>query len=80
MYAASAVPALDTGDLTAVFPRHGDDKWLLALAEGVIGTVVISRTTWKMAKRRRGALRNTADTYWAGRVRGHPQASHVNKY
>lgn len=64
MHAGSVVPALDTGDLTGVFPRHGDDKWLQALAEGVVGTVVIGRTTWKMAKRRRGSVRDTVGTSW----------------
>jgi hypothetical protein len=67
MRAGSVVPALDSGDLTGVFPRHGDDSWLLALAEGVIGIGVVSRATWKIAKRRRGAVYSPVER--AGTVR-----------
>jgi len=60
MHAGSVVPALDTGDLSGVFPPHGDKGWLADLAIGAIGTALIARSIWTWKKRRRRALSVTA--------------------
>jgi hypothetical protein len=60
MHAGSMVPALDTGDFSNVFPRHGSVSWLVDLAAGVFGIALIGQVTWAWAKRRQGTLRATA--------------------
>lgn len=56
MHAGSVVPALDTGDFSAVFPRHGADSWITDVAVMTFGIGLIGRTIWTSAKRRRDAL------------------------
>lgn len=57
MHAGSAVPALDTGALNAVYPRHGDKSWLAVLAMGTIGTALIGYRIWTWTRRsRHGSL------------------------
>ena len=62
MQVGSVVPALDTGDFSNVFPRHGSTSWLFELAAGVFAIFLICRATWKLAKRRRGRFGASADT------------------
>jgi hypothetical protein len=62
MRVGSVVPALDTGDFSNVFPRHGSKNWLIDLAAGVFGIFLIGRAAWKLAKRRRGTFGAAADT------------------
>lgn len=57
MYAGSAVPALDSGALNGVYPRHGDKSWLADLVIGAIGTALIGYRIWTWTRRsRRGSL------------------------
>src|SRR6266568_2506307 len=60
MHLGSVVPALDTGDFSDVFPRHGSYGWLTDLAGGAAGNGLIGQTIWTWAKRRRGAFGLTA--------------------
>jgi hypothetical protein len=62
MQVGSVVPALDTGDFSNVFPRHGSTTWLIELAAGVFAIFLICRATWKLARRRRGRFGASADT------------------
>ncbi len=66
MHIGSVVPALDSGDFSNVFPRHGSDSWLFDLAEGVLGICLIGQTIWTWAKRRRAADRTTAGSGYPG--------------
>jgi len=44
-------PALDSGDFSEVFSRHGNDSsWLFELGAGVFGMCLIDQTIWKWAK------------------------------
>jgi hypothetical protein len=62
MQVGSVVPALDAGDFSNVFPRHGSINWLIELAVGVFAIFLIGRAAWKLAKRRRGRFGAAADT------------------
>jgi hypothetical protein len=66
MHIGSVVPALDSGDFSDVFPRHGGDSWLFDLAAGVIGICLVGQTFWTWARRRLGADRITAGGRYTG--------------
>jgi hypothetical protein len=66
MHVGSVVPALDSGDFSDVFPRHGGDSWLFDLAAGVIGICFIGLTIWPWARRRFAADRITAGRGYTG--------------
>lgn len=48
------VPALDTGDTSNVFPRHGSLSWLFHLGLLVVGTGLTGYQIYTWARRRRG--------------------------
>jgi hypothetical protein len=58
MHAGSAVPALDSGDFSGVYSRHGGERWPADLVIGAIGIALIAYRIWTWAKRprRRGSL------------------------
>ena len=62
MHAGSTVPALDSGALTGVFPRHGNDGWLEYPVMGTVGTALIAQSIWALVRRRRRASSVTADS------------------
>ncbi len=66
MHAGSVVPALDSGDFSAVFSRHGTDSWLVDLAATVFGMCLIGKTIWTWAKRRTAGYRITAGSGYPG--------------
>ena len=57
MRAGSVVPALDTGDFSGVFPRHGSASWFGDLVAGLLGIGLIGQVIWAWARRRRGVFR-----------------------
>jgi hypothetical protein len=66
MHIGSVVPALDSGDFSNVFPRHGSNSWLFELAAGVFGICLIGQTIWTWAKRRLAADPITSGRGYAG--------------
>ena len=61
MRVGSVVPALDTGDVSAVFARRGSNSWLGHLAMGVVGIGLIGQVAWAWTRRRRGAAGEAAE-------------------
>jgi hypothetical protein len=61
MHVGTVVPALDTGGLFDVFPRHGDTSWLLSLALLVGGAGLLGYRIVTWARRRRGGTPGMTD-------------------
>src|SRR6266487_6599411 len=60
MHEGSVVPALDTGDFSDVYARHGNSSWLGDLVTGILGIGLIGQTIWAWARRRGGTFAGTA--------------------
>ena len=54
MRVGAVVPALDTGDTSDVFPRHGSMRWLLDLGLLIAGTGLTGHQIYTWARRHRG--------------------------
>lgn len=61
MQAGTVVPALDTGDPIAVFPRHGDRNWLGDVVIAAIAIIMIVLSVRRWITRRRDQVNGPGD-------------------